>query len=300
MNLSVTDKKFLDPFFLIPKLLAKMDSLQFDSEISDVQEDLVRLNLRTRSLIDSFQKVESHDEMERLNGDIRIQLDLMRNGLSNLRELAKKQRNLESSSMLIADANNHEDQLSACQLAFKKANLACISRLNARGREALFRSSTNNSLNTNSEDKEILVKESGKATEKLRTISRHLAATVERSSKTMDDLVESSGTMKEASEEFKSQGSVISQSKKLITKYARRMDTDRVLILFAAAFFFAVVFYILRKRVLGPFDPFALIWSSITTFISTIINLLISEPKNSDQQYTQHQANPGDNARAEL
>ena len=72
-----------------------MDSLQFDSEISDVQEDLVRLNLRTRSLIDSFQNVDSHDQMERLNGDIRIQLDLMRNGLSNLRELAKKQRNLE-------------------------------------------------------------------------------------------------------------------------------------------------------------------------------------------------------------
>ena len=167
-----------------------MDSLQFNSEISDVQEDLVRLNLRTRSLIDSFQNVESHEQMERLNGDIRIQLDLMRNGLSNLRELAKKQRNLESSSMLIADANNHEDQLSACQLAFKKANLACISRLNARGREALFKTSGSGSLNANNSeaDKEILVKESGKATEKLRTISRHLAATVERSSKTMDEL----------------------------------------------------------------------------------------------------------------
>lgn len=31
---------------------------------------------------------------------------------------------------------------------------------------------------------------------------------------------------------------------------------------------------------LGPLDPFALIWSSITTFISTVINLLISEPEN--------------------
>ena len=67
----------------------------------------------------------------------------------------------------------------------------------------------------------------------------------------MDELVDSSNTMNEASEEFKSQGSVISQSKKLITKFARRMDTDRVLIALAACFFFAVVFYILRKRVLG-------------------------------------------------
>ena len=51
----------------------------------------------------------------------------------------------------------------------------------------------------------------------------------------------------------------------------------------------------------SQFDPFALIWSSITSFISTIINLLISEPKNSGQQYTQ-QVNPGgvNNGHAEL
>lgn len=258
-----------------------MDSLQFGSEISDVQEELVRLNLRIRSLIESFQTIENHEDMELLNGDIRIQLDKMRNGLANLRELAKKQKNVQSSSMLKTDANSHEDQLSACQLAFKKANLACISKLNSKGRDALFSSKNKqNSSNNKQEDKEILVKESGQATEKLRAISRHLAATVEKSSKTMDELVDSSNTMNEASEEFKSQGSVISQSKKLITKFARRMDTDRVLIAIAACFFFAVVFYILRKRVLGPLDPFALIWSSITTFISTVINLLISEPEN--------------------
>ena len=116
-----------------------MDSLQFGSEISDVQEELVRLNLRIRSLIESFQKIENHEDMELLNGDIRIQLDKMRNGLANLRDLAKKQKNVQSSSMLKTDANSHEDQLSACQLAFKKANLACISKLNSKGRDALFR-----------------------------------------------------------------------------------------------------------------------------------------------------------------
>ena len=131
------------------------------------------------------------------------------------------------------------------------------------------------------------MKENSKATEKLRSISRNLASTVERSAKTMDELILSSNTMSEAGEEFKSQGSVITQSKKLITKYARRMDTDRVLILFAAAFFFAVVFYILRKRVLGPFDPFSLIWTSITTFISTMINLLL--PKSEENEAKIHE-----------
>jgi hypothetical protein len=50
--------------------------------------------------------------------------------------------------------------------------------------------------------------------------------------------------------------------------------TDRVLIFFAALFFFACVFYVLRKRILGPLDPFSLMWSTITTLITTLLALL--------------------------
>ena len=63
-------------------------------------------------------------------------------------------------------------------------------------------------------------------------------------------------------------------SRRLITKYGRREVTDRVLIFFAALFFFACVFYVLRKRVLGPLDPFALLWSTITALVSTLLALL--------------------------
>ncbi len=134
-----------------------------------------------------------------------------------------------------------------------------------------------------------MVSESGKATEQLRAISRHLAQTVQTSSRTMEELVESSKTLSDANEEFKSMGSVISQSRKLITKYGRRIMTDRVLIFLAAAFFFAVVFYILQKRVLGPLDPFSLMWSSITAFIRTVLNLLIpNESADDNNNETNH------------
>jgi hypothetical protein len=110
--------------------------------------------------------------------------------------------------------------------------------------------------------------------------------------------------MGDANEEFKSMGSVISQSKKLITKYGRREVTDRVLILFAAAFFFAVVFIILRKRVFGPLDPFPLIWSSVTTTIGTVINLLTSDNNNQDNVGTRNLqdnlGHPGAAGHAEL
>ena len=38
------------------------------------------------------------------------------------------------------------------------------------------------------------------------------------------------------------------QGRKLISKYGRRETTDRFLIFFAFAFFWACVFYVLRKR----------------------------------------------------
>ena len=118
--------------------LQNMDSLQFGSEISEVQEDLVKVNLKIRSLVESFSHVESGDAMESLNCEIRGQFDLMRKGISSLRDLAKKQKNAQSVAMLKADADSHEDQMAGCQTAFKKANLLCISRINAKGRDTLF------------------------------------------------------------------------------------------------------------------------------------------------------------------
>lgn len=256
-----------------------MDSLQFGSEVSDVHEELSRLNLKILSLIESFASIECHEDMEKLNGDIRSKFDDMRKGIQTLRELARKQESSQSSVMLKTDANSHEDLMTGCLSSFKKANLACISRLNSKGREQLM-SKNRSDLNSRLKDKEALVSENSKATEQLRSISRNLAATVQNSARTMDELVVSSTNLNEANEEFKSMGSSISQSRKLITKYARRIMTDRVLIFLAAAFFFAVVFYILRKRVLGPLDPFALLWASITAFIRTVLNLLIP---NDDQ-----------------
>ena len=67
---------------------------------------------------------------------------------------------------------------------------------------------------------------------------------------------------------------IVGQSRRLITKYARREVTDRVLILFAVAFYFAVVLYILRKRVFGPLDPVAFIWSTIKTLVIALVKII--------------------------
>ncbi len=260
-----------------------MDTLVLTSEVTDAQEDLVRLNLRIKSLVESFAQVETYADMEELNSEIRSQLELMRTGITSLRVLASKQKYPDSMAMLNADADKHEDQMASCNRRFKSANISCIAKLDKRGRDALLSSPSDMLMQSGNQrrklkDKVELVSQEGKATDQLSAISRNLAATVERSARTIEELAESSSTMKDASEEFKSMGAVIGLSGKLISKYARRENTDRVLILFAASFFFGVVFYILRKRVFGPFDPFVFIWNSITTFITYLINVLTSDP----------------------
>lgn len=96
-------------------------------------------------------------------------------------------------------------------------------------------------------------------------------------------------------DEYRSMAGVIGQSKKLITKYARREFTDKVggkpnqvspiyfvayifqvLIIFALAFFFAVVLYILRKRVFPSYGPIEIVlhfFSLFTSLFSTIGSL---------------------------
>ena len=66
---------------------------------------------------------------------------------------------------------------------------------------------------------------------------------------------------------------------------------------FAFAFFFACVFYVLRKRVLGPLDPITLAWQAITTLINTVLNTAAStvsliQPWSVKQEHDQQSVHP--------
>merc|ERR1719397_1646399 len=104
----------------------------------------------------------------------------------------------------------------------------------------------------------------------------NLADTVERSRLAVGKLEGSSTIVDEVGDEYRTLAGVIGQSKKLITKYARREFTDKVLIIFALAFFFAVVLYILRKRVFPSYGPIEIIlhfFGVFTSLFSTIASL---------------------------
>lgn len=121
--------------------------------------------------------------------------------------------------------------------------------------------------------REELLSQHNSVTNNLKAISRQLAATVEKSQLTVSNLEGSSKTIQEIEEEHRGMTGVIGQSKKLITKYMRREFTDKVLIMFALAFFFAVVLYILRKRVFPSYGPLEVIFYLIGLVTNVVSGL---------------------------
>lgn len=254
----------------------RLPRVNMSTEALELQEALVRANLKTKSLIATFPECRTHRQMEELNYKVRSQLERMRQALERLRNLSAGRGSDEVVEGLA-------DQLAACQRSFRTANMKCIAELEQSGRDALFGRGSPpelpESLNPEKsrlQAKSSLVAERGRAaaTDRLASISRQLAETLQRSSDAVSTLAESSHSLTETKEELQGQGSVLGQSRRLITKYARREVTDRVLILFAFAFYFACVFYILRKRVLGPLDPLALIWSAVRAFAVALANII--------------------------
>lgn len=94
-----------------------------------------------------------------------------------------------------------------------------------------------------------LISQQESVTERMLSISRNLAETVEKSATTLDSMVQSSSTVESTHEELMNTGGTIQQSGKLLNKYGRRETTDKILLFFAFIFFLACVFYIVQKRV---------------------------------------------------
>ena len=104
-----------------------------------------------------------------------------------------------------------------------------MTALETKSSRDLFKSSSQGEGGLrNRRDKEQMVTDYSNVTNSLMAISRQLADTVERSKQTVTSLEGTSKTVEELGDEYKMMGGVIGQSRKLITKYARREFTDKV------------------------------------------------------------------------
>merc|ERR1719430_2737551 len=186
----------------------------------------------------------------------------MRSNISKLELIAMEMLDMEQSQMITSQVESHREQLASCQRQFRVANVKAMTALETQSSKDLFKSANEGGRAglRNRKDKEQMVAEHGSITNNLMAISRQLAETVEKSKQTVSSLEGTSRTVEEVREEHKMMGGVIGQSRRLITKYGRREFTDKVLIIFALAFFFGVVLYILRKRLFPSYGPIEVIF----------------------------------------
>merc|ERR1719495_790974 len=185
----------------------------------------------------------------------------MRSNISKLELIAMEMLDMDQSQMITSQVESHREQLASCQRQFRVANVKAMTALETQSSKDLFKSANEGGRAglRNRKDKEQMVAEHGSITNNLMAISRQLAETVKKSKQTVNSLEGTSRTVEEVREEHRLMGGVIGQSRKLITKYGRREFTDKILIVFALAFFFAVVLYILRKRVFPSYGPVELV-----------------------------------------
>lgn len=209
--------------------------------------------------------------LDELNAEGRAKIAILKFSIEHLASVAETEVNGKKRVEVLAAVDSYKEQLNTSLAAFRKANVVSACVIDKLARENLFSipEDRQNALRRR-HDKQSLTNASSQVTDKLLSISRHLAETTQRSADTLDTLctypillfdrqvplfyilvvisVTSSDKVGGTKDELEHQQQAIVQSGKLLGKYGRREVTDKALLALAFAFFLACVFYILQKR----------------------------------------------------
>ncbi|XP_025780218.1 vesicle transport protein SEC20 isoform X2 [Puma concolor] len=188
-----------------------------DVHVRICNQEIVKFDLEVKALIQDIRDCSGPlSALTELNTKVKEKFQQLRHRIQELEQSAKEQDKESEKQVLLQEVENHKKQM--------------------------LRKTT----------KESLAQTSSSITESLMGISRMMSQQVQQSEEAMQTLANSSRTILDANEEFKSMSGTIQLGRKLITKYNRRELTDKLLIFLALALFLATVLYIIKKR-LFPF-----------------------------------------------
>ena len=124
-----------------------------------------------------------------LNAEGRAKIAALRNSIQKLAALTKTEANEVKKKDLISKLDNYNGQLKVALAAFSKANVvsACVIEKLAREELTCVSEEQQNAVRKR-KDKKYLTETSNKVTDRLLSISRHLAETTQRSATTLDTL----------------------------------------------------------------------------------------------------------------
>ncbi|XP_015674151.1 vesicle transport protein SEC20 isoform X1 [Protobothrops mucrosquamatus] len=222
-----------------------------DVPVRVCNQEIVKFDLEIKAAVQDIRDCTGPvSVLGELNAKVKEKFQHVRLRIQELEQMAKEQDKESEKQVLLQEVENHKKQMLSNQTAWRKANLACKIAIDNSEKDELLRGG--DPLRQRKSTKENLAEGASNITESLMGISRMMSQQVQQSEEAMQSLVNSSRTILDANEEFKSMSGTIQLGRKLITKYNRRELTDKLLIFLALALFLATVLYILKKR-LFPF-----------------------------------------------
>lgn len=222
-----------------------------DTRFLVVIQEIIRHELQAKALIQDIRETaEDEQGLESIHREVKRVIHAIRANIEELEKLSKEQGRKSECEEILSHLEVHKQQLACLQNGLRKANLTAQFALEKKARQALLDDNPVNSAKQRvKKDKVALAKLSSDVTSNLLSVSRALAGQVIQSENTLEKLGSSSEKVVENQEELKNMGSIIHQSRKLLSKYNRREFTDKVLIFLALVFFFACVLYVVKRRI---------------------------------------------------
>ncbi|XP_063589236.1 vesicle transport protein SEC20-like [Penaeus indicus] len=223
--------------------------------VNVVKQDIVKYDVTVKSLI---QEIREHNgtqaELDELGSFVHSRINQLREQIEELKRLAQEQDSEIDRNALAEEANKSEKMLLDNHRAFRNAVLAAKLAINQRSKDELFSKAEvpdegeGGLRQRDRMSREIMIKKSSQLTDDLLTVTRLIRDNTDKSSKTVDRLVEGSQTIGTTQEELKTMGSVIGQARKILNKYGRRENTDKLLIFLGLVFFLASCLVVIRNR----------------------------------------------------
>ncbi|KAK7087082.1 hypothetical protein SK128_009970 [Halocaridina rubra] len=221
-----------------------------------VKQDIVKYDMAIKSLI---QEIREHDgtqtHLNELGAFVRSRISQLREQIEELKRLAVEQDNENDRLLLMEEANKSDKMLQDNHKAFRNAVLAAQLAISQRSKDELL---TNPVAEGDDDDATLrhrervsrkdMIKKSSQLSDDLLRVTRLIRDNTEKSTKTLDRLVEGSQTVGSTQEELKTMGSVIAQARKILNKYGRRENTDKLLIFLGLVFFLASCLVVIRNR----------------------------------------------------
>ncbi|CAL4108620.1 unnamed protein product, partial [Meganyctiphanes norvegica] len=218
-------------------------------------EELIHYDVVVSKLVPEIREYNGlQGELEELGSLVRSRIGELREQIQELKRLAQEQDSEAARNQLLEEVDRADKMLQDNHKAFRNAILTSQLAINQRSKDELLAPSTieeGSETGVRQRDRmkrEGLLKKSSQLTDDLLTVTRMIKDNTDKSTKTLDRLVEGSQTIASTQEELATMGSVIGHAKKILNKYGRRENTDKLLIFLGLVFFLASCLVVLRNR----------------------------------------------------